>query len=81
MVGKSGCYYGPSFKGYLRVNQGDPLSPTIFNVSVDAFIRYWVVVVSLMEPGEEGIGKMVQELVAYFYADDGLITSPWSERL
>ena len=70
MVEKQGVYYGPPFKGYRMVTQGDPLSPTIFDMVVDAVIRHWVVVVDLIEAGEEGLVKTVQELAAYFYADD-----------
>ena len=59
----AGGYYIPPFKGYLRVTQGDPLPPTIFNMVVDAFIRNWVTVVATMETGKEGISETVQELV------------------
>ena len=38
MAAKSGGHYGPVFKIHRRVTQGDPLSPTIFNVVVDAVI-------------------------------------------
>ena len=36
MMSRSGGYYGYTFKGYLGVTHGGPLSPTIFNVVVDA---------------------------------------------
>ena len=38
MASKTGVHYGPVLKSHYGVNQGDPLSPTIFNVIVDAFI-------------------------------------------
>ena len=36
MVARAGDYYGTSFRVERGVTQGDPLSPTIFNVVVDA---------------------------------------------
>ena len=42
MVARAGGYYGKGFKGGRVVTQGDPLSPTIFNVVVDAVVRHWV---------------------------------------
>ena len=38
-------------------------------------------VVSPMKAGEEGLGEMVKEMATYFYADDGFITPPRTERL
>ena len=31
-----------SVKGFRGVTQGEPLSPTIFNVVVDVVVRHWV---------------------------------------
>ena len=42
MVARAGGYYGTVFKGARGVTQGEPLSPTIFNVVVDAVVRHWV---------------------------------------
>ena len=42
MVARAGGYYGTGFKGERGVTQGDPLSPTIFNVVVDVVVRHWV---------------------------------------
>ena len=50
MVARAGGYYGTSFRGERGVTQGDPLSPTIFNVVVDAVVRHWVHVI--MEDAE-----------------------------
>ena len=46
MVAKAGSYFGRLFKGYQGVMQGDPLSPTIFNMILVAVIRHWVTVVT-----------------------------------
>ena len=42
MVARAGGYYGTGFKVERGVTQGNPLSPTIFNVVVDAVVRHWV---------------------------------------
>ena len=42
MVARAGQYYGTGFKGERGVTQGDPLSPTIFNVVVDTVVRHWL---------------------------------------
>ena len=42
MVERAGVYYGTGFKGARGVTQGDPLSPTIFNVVVDTVVSHWV---------------------------------------
>ena len=50
MVARTGGYYEAAFMGDRGVMQGDPLSPTIFNVVVDAVVRHWV---SVMVKGAE----------------------------
>ena len=42
MVERAVGYYRADFKGDRGVAQGDPLSPTIFNVVLDAVVRNWV---------------------------------------
>ena len=42
MVAKAGGHCGPVFHSHREVTQGYPLTPTIFNMVVDAVIRHWV---------------------------------------
>ena len=44
MVARVGRYYGKGFMGGRGVTQGEPLSPTIFNVVVDAVVRHWLMI-------------------------------------
>ena len=76
MVARVCGYYGAVFKVDCGVTQGDRLSPTIFNVVVDAFVRLWVTV---MSEGAEAQGKHGQEgrhQNALFYADDDMVAFP-----
>ena len=73
MVARAGGYYGTGFKGVRGVTQGDPLSPTIFNVVVDAVVCHWVTLAveeaeKRGERGEEG-----RHQASLFYADDGMV--------
>ena len=55
--------------------QGDPLSPTIFNVVVDAVVRHWVngIVEEAEARGEMGWEGRHQ--AALFYAEDRMVFS------
>ena len=75
MVARSGGYYEAAFKGSRGVKQGYLLSPTIFNVVVDAVVRHWVMVMveGTEEQGEHGQeGRHQNDL---FYADNGIVAS------
>ena len=49
MVSRVGGYSGDPFKGQSVLTQVDPISPTIFNVMVDAVLWHWFSVVSVTE--------------------------------
>ena len=57
------------------MTQGDPLSPTIFNVVVDAVVRHWVMLAVEESDKRGGRGKEVRHQAALFYADDGMVAS------
>ena len=58
MVARAGGYYRTAFKGGRGLTQGNPLSPTIFNVVVDAVVCHWVtgVIADAEAPGGAGKG-------------------------
>ena len=55
------------------MTQGNPLSPTIFNVVVDAVVRHWVH--GFMEEAEARgeTGREGRHQAALFYANDGMV--------
>ena len=57
------------------MTQGDPLSPTIFNVVVEEVVRRKIYLVAEDEGGKDGWGRDVIHCAAIFYADYGLVTS------
>ena len=57
------------------MTQGDPLSPTIFNVVVDEVVRNWLTV--MVEGAEEwgDNGKEGRHQASLFYVDNGMVAS------
>ena len=55
-MARAGGYYRTAFQGAHGVTQGDPLSPTIFNVVVDVVVCSWVTaeIAGVNERGELG---------------------------
>ena len=61
--------------GGRGVTQGDPLSPTIFNVVVDVVVRHWVMDVIAEAEAQGGLVKEGRHQTALFYANDGMVAS------
>ena len=72
------CLLRTPFPRISWLIQGNPLSPTVFNVVVDAVIWHWVTVVAPTEAGAEVLGDTIQDLAEFFYLDDGLVA--WHRR-
>ena len=49
------------------------MSLTIYNLFVDAVVRYWIMIVADVEEGLEGWDREVLRCAGSFYSDDGLI--------
>lgn len=76
-VARQGGYYGPPFKASRGQIQGCILSPTGFNIILDAIIRNWLATI-IEDDGvvaNAGLGRLIAELLAVFFADDGLVAS------
>ena len=56
MVAHSVGYYGTVLQRFQGVTQGYPLSPNIFNVVVNAVVRYWITVLVERAGGQDGRG-------------------------
>ena len=57
------------------MTQGDPLSPTIFNVVVDAVVRHWLTILAQEAERRGERGREGRHQSALFYADDGMLAS------
>ena len=55
--------------------------PHHINMVVDVVIHHWATVVEVEELGIKGFWREVQTLETLFYADGGLLASPWSSRI
>ena len=75
IVARTGGYYGTGFKGGQGVTQGDLLSPTIFNVVVDAVVRHWVTLAVTEAETRGERGREGRHQAALLYADDGMLAS------
>ena len=73
MVLNSGKYYGRPFNTWRGVTQGDPVSPTLFNIIVDALVRTTLQEICVPQESQHGFGWSAVEHNIRFYADDGRI--------
>ena len=71
LVCRAAGYYGHPFKSERGVIQGDPLSPTIFNLMLDAIVREWIF--QMEAAGFDTADTRV--ITVIFYADDNLIAA------
>ena len=75
MVERDGGYHREAFKGARGVTQGEPLSPTIFNVVVYAVVRHWVTLAMAKAEKQGERGNEGRHQAALFYTDDGTVAS------
>jgi exonuclease III len=75
LVVRQAGYHGKPFSASRGVTQGDPASSTIFNIVIDAVVRYWLSLVLEGTETDDGLGRSVAEWLVLFYADDGLIAA------
>ena len=57
------------------MTQGDSLTPTIFNVVVDAVVWHWVTVTSESAEERSGRGQEGRHQNYLFYANEGMVSS------
>ena len=55
------------------MTQGEPLSPTIFNVVADAVVHHWISLVAEGEEGPEVWGREVLSRTTFFYMENVFI--------
>ena len=77
MFARACGYFGIPLKGYRGVAQVNPLSPTLFNLFIDAVICHWVMVVASTKDVREELGLSILDLEAYFYSNNGLVA--WNQ--
>ena len=70
---KLGKYLGKYFRIRRGVTQGDPISPMIFNIVVDAVVREVLGVVCGTQEAQHGLGWAAGDINLVFYAKNGRI--------
>jgi hypothetical protein len=80
VVARQSGYHSSPFSVRRGVTQGDVISPTIFNIVVDAVVRYWLQRTSLAA-SQDTSDQSQLEVSAAYYADDGVLCSHDSDQL
>ena len=75
MVTREGGHCRAVFTGAWGVTQGDPLSPTIFNVAMDAVMCHWVSVLLEVTGERGGHGQEGRHQNDLLYADNNMVVS------
>ena len=65
----------------MGFTQGEPMSPIIVKMVVDAVINHWLTAVAREDAGTEVFGREVQKLTTLFYMDNVLLASTRAENL
>ena len=73
MVAIAGGYYEKAFQVFRGVTKGEPLSPTIYNMVVDAVVQHRVEEKAESAVGQGGHGREGRHQNTLFYADYGMI--------
>ena len=81
IISWEGRYYSDTFTGTIGVMQVYLMSPTVFNMVVEAVIRHWDTVVEINVSGLEGFGRKFHTLSSLFYEDYRILASPRPARL
>jgi hypothetical protein len=80
VVARQSGYHSSPFSVRRGVTQGDVISPTIFNIVVDAVVCYWLQRTSLAA-SQDTSDQSQLEVSAAYYADDGILCSHDSDQL
>ena len=73
MVPKEGRFYGKPSRTERGVTQGGPVSPTIFNIVVDAVVSAVLLEVCGLHESQHGLGWAAGEHNIVLYAEDSHI--------
>ena len=79
IVTRAGKFLGKAFGTGRGVTQGDPTSPMIINIVVDAVMRAVLDEVCRTQEAHNGLGWAVEERNLAFYANNGMIAGQEQE--